>query len=285
MERVQRMVERDKNHPSVILWSLGNEAGLGTAFEKAAQWIRDKDPSRPLTYGGWGTVNGHSVLDYVDIYTPMYDFIDEMVDYAESNPSKPMIQAEYAHAMGNSLGNFQEYWDAIYVQPQLQGGFIWDWVDQTISSTNNQGKQIFAYGGDFGESPRPDSDNFLANGLVQSDRTLNPHAWEVKKVYQPIKFSAPDPVKGQFSVWNRHNFIDLSGFDLRWSIEEDGSVIANGRRAPPMVEAGTKRSFQLDLPSITMQPGFDYYLRLEAITKAGASPLLPDEYLVAWDQF
>ncbi len=285
LERISRMVERDKNHPSVILWSMGNEAGLGPAFEKAAAWVHENDPSRPLTYGGWGTVDGHALVDHVDIYTPMYDFIPEMVDYADGNPKQPMIQAEYAHAMGNSLGNLQEYWDAIYAQPQLQGAFIWDWVDQTLYMTNDSGKRVFGYGDDFGESPRPDSDNFLANGVIQSDRTLNPHAWEVKKVYQPIKFAAVDVANGEFSVWNRHDFIDLAGFSLSWRVEEDGELLASGQGPAMDAAAGTTSTFELDLPAIDMQPGAHYYLRLDVSAGVGTVPLLPGGYVVAWDQF
>lgn len=285
LERIRRMVIRDKNHASIIWWSMGNEAGIGPSFEKGAKWIRGYDPSRPVTYGGHGTVDGHSVLDYVDIYTPMYDFIHEMIDYASSNPEKPMIQAEYAHAMGNSLGNLQEYWDAIYAHDALQGAHVWDWVDQTLYKTNDKGKMIFAFGGDFGDSPRPDSDNFLANGIIQSDRTLNPHAWELKKVYQPIKFGVVDAVQGQFTVWNRHEFIDLSGFDLSWCIEADGKMIAAGDGPVMNAAAGETAALTLDLPSVEMQPGVEYFLRLDARVKAGAIPLLDAGHLVAWDQF
>ena len=285
LDRIRRMVKRDRNHPSIIWWSMGNEAGIGPAFEKGAAWIKEHDPSRPVTYGGHGTVDGHSVLDYVDIYTPMYDFVQEMIDYATNDPEKPMIQAEYAHAMGNSIGNLQEYWDAIYAHDALQGGHIWDWVDQTLYKTNDKGKTIFAYGGDFGASPRPDSDNFLANGIVQSDRTLNPHAWEVKKVYQPIKFVAVDAAAGQFEVWNRHDFIDLSGFNLRWRIEMDGELVAEGDGPALDVPAGETSALTLDLPAIEMRPGAEVFLRLDARAKDGAVPLLDAGHLVAWDQF
>jgi beta-galactosidase len=285
LDRIRRMVIRDKNHPSIIWWSMGNEAGTGPAFEKGAAWIKAHDPSRPVTYGGHGTVGGHSVLDYVDIYTPMYDFVHEMIDYATSDPPKPMVQAEYAHAMGNSIGNLQEYWDAIYAHDALQGAHIWDWVDQTLYKINDDGKTIFAYGGDFGESPRPDSDNFLANGVIQSDRTLNPHAWEVKKVYQPIKFAAVDAAKGQFTVWNRHDFIDLSGFELDWRIEKDGQPLAAGDGPALNVAAGETAPLTLDLPAIDMEAGAEYFLRLDMTAKEGAVPLLAAGYLVAWDQF
>jgi beta-galactosidase len=285
LARVANMVERDKNHPSVILWSLGNEAGLGPAFEKSAQWIRDNDASRPVTYGGWGTVDGHSTLDYVDIYTPMYDFIHEMVDYAESNPDQPMIQAEYAHAMGNSVGNLQEYWDVIYRYPQLQGGFIWDWVDQTLYKTNADGIEIFAYGGDFGESPRPDSDNFLANGLIQPDRTLNPHAWEVKKVYQPLSFAVVDEQALAFSLWNRHNFLTADKFQIRWRLLENSVQICEGEGPSLSTAPGEREQFRLAVGDYQLNPRAEYHLTIEARAKEGAIPLLDDDHVVAWDQF
>lgn len=283
--RVANMVERDKNHPSIILWSLGNEAGLGPTFEKAAAWVKEHDPSRPVTYGGWGTVDGHAPLDYVDIYTPMYDFIHEMIDYAESNPSQPMIQAEYAHAMGNSVGNLQEYWDVVYRYPQLQGGFIWDWVDQTLYMKNAEGVEILAYGGDFGESPRPDSDNFLANGIIQPDRTLNPHAWEVKKVYQPLKFEAVDVKTLEFTLWNRHNFLPADAFNFQWRLLKNGVEIKQGTLGPLKTPAGQREKFRLSLGNYAVDPHAKYHLTIEARPKADAVPLLDKDHVIAWDQF
>ncbi|MGS2722598.1 glycoside hydrolase family 2 TIM barrel-domain containing protein [Porticoccus sp. GXU_MW_L64] len=289
LARVSRMVERDKNHASIVLWSLGNEAGLGTAFEKATDWVHQNGPSkRPVTYGGWGTVNGHSVVDYVDIYTPMYDSIAELTDYASQPREKPLIMAEYAHAMGNSLGNFQDYWDVIDQHEQLQGGFIWDWVDQTLLETNKQGRAIWAYGGDFdekfGPSPRGDDDNFLANGLIQPDRTFNPHAWEVKKVYQPIRFRALDMAKGKFEVINRHDFIDLSGFDFRWKIERNGDVIKRGDLPGFTTGPRSGEAFTLALPELSQQAGARDYLTFEATAKAGTVALLDEGHVLAWDQ-
>jgi beta-galactosidase len=283
LERVERMVQRDRNHASIVMWSLGNEAGIGPIFEKAAQRLRALDSSRPLTYGGYGTVDGHGVLPYVDIYTPMYDSVDEMIDYAKSNHPQPMIQAEYAHAMGNSLGNFKEYWDAIYAHPRLQGGFIWDWVDQTLYKTDEKGRRFFAYGGDFGPSPRPDSDNFLANGIVQSDRTLNPHAWEMKKVYQPIAFALA--ADGTLSVTNRHAFIDLSGFDLRWRLEADGVVAASGTLDPLATLADATGTLKLPPAALVRDGKAERFLTIEATARAGTIPLVEAGSLVAWEQF
>jgi len=283
LQRVERMVQRDRNHPSIIMWSLGNEAGIGPAFEKAARRVKQMDPTRPVTYGGHGTVEGHSPLDYSEVYTPMYDSIAEMIDYAQSHHAQPMVQAEYAHAMGNSLGNFQDYWDVIYAHPdRLQGGYVWDWVDQTLYKTDERGRRFFAYGGDFGESPRPDSDNFLANGIIQSDRTFNPHAWELKKVYQPIAFKLADP--GRIEVRNRHDFLGLGAFDFGWRLEADGAVVSRGELAVPDISA--RASAMVPLPP-EVQPqsdGREYFLTIEARARAGTIPLVEPGALVAWEQ-
>lgn len=285
LDRIQRMVERDKNHPSIILWSLGNEAGFGTAFETAAAWIKANEPSRPVTYGGWGTVDGHSALDYVDIYTPMYDFLYEMQDWAQSNPKQPMIQAEYAHAMGNSMGNLQEYWDLIYRYPQLQGGFVWDWVDQTLFKTNANGQTIMAYGGDFGESPRPDSDSFLANGVIQSDRTFNPHAWELKKVYQPLYFNSVDLETFTFVLQNHHNFTNASNYNYDWILAKDGQPVKQGKLLGINAKAGKKQIFTVGLTGYSFVQNAEYHLTIRATAKAGRTAFINEGDVVAWQQF
>ena len=285
VDRVQRMVERDKNHPSIIMWSLGNEAGFGTAFEQATQWIKQNDPSRPVTYGGWGTVDGHSPIEYVDIYTPMYDFLYEMEDWARSNPQQPMIQAEYAHAMGNSMGNLQEYWNLIYQYPQLQGGCIWDWVDQTLFKINEQGQQIMAYGGDFGDSPRPDSDNFLANGVIQSDRTLNPHAHELKKVYQPLYFTAVDLKQNLFVIDNKHNFIGADNFSYDWQLFKNGELVEQAEIKGIKAAAGDKQVFKLPAAKHTFADDAEYHLTIRAKAKANKIAFINKGQVVAWEQF
>lgn len=282
LQRVERMVQRDRNHPSIIMWSLGNEAGIGPAFEKAAARAKALDPSRLVVYGGYGQENGHTPLPYSEVYTPMYDTIAEMIDYAKSGHPQPMVQAEYAHAMGNSLGNFAEYWDAIYAHPRLQGGFVWDWVDQTLYKTDDKGRRFFAYGGDFGESPRPDSDNFLANGIIQSDRTLNPHAWELKKVYQPITFKAAGA--GKAEIINRHDFRSLDGYDFRWRLEADGAPVASGDLAVPEIAARESAAIALPGEAKAGADGREYFLTIEARAKAGTIPLVEAGAVVAWEQ-
>ena len=181
MDRTVRMVERDKNHASIIIWSLGNEAGDGENFDSTAAWIRARDPSRPILY------EPSEERDNIDIVAPMYVRPYWLERYARSGADKPFLLVEYAHAMGNSVGNLADYWAVIDAHPQLQGGFIWDWVDQAMLATDERGGRYWAYGGDYGPAGMRNDGNFLVNGLVSADRKPHPHAWEVKKVYQPVR--------------------------------------------------------------------------------------------------
>ncbi|MBD0427656.1 glycoside hydrolase family 2 TIM barrel-domain containing protein [Aquisalinus flavus] len=283
-KRWKGMVERDKNHPSIIMWSLGNEAGLGYAFEDGAAWMKQRDPSRVVGYEGTGqSTDIHNPRDYLDLYTPMYDTVAEMRDYLETDGSKAIILFEYAHAMGNSLGGFKEYWDLIWNEPMAQGGFIWDWVDQTFLEYKEDGTPYWAYGGDYDEG-RNDG-NFLANGIIQPDRTLNPHAWEAKKVMQPVLFESDDPATGAISVANRHDFIPLSQLDIAWVIEEDGIEIADGRLNSLSTAAGETDSITVALPDIDPEPGREYFLTIRATASDTYQALVPAGHLVAWEQF
>ena len=292
ISRMKRMVQRDKNHPSIIFWSLGNEAGLGPAFEKGAQIIKDLDPSRPITYGGWGTVDGPSVVDYVDIYTPMYDFIYELEDYIAAKPEKPLILAEYAHAMGNSLGNLNKYWQVIYENEQLQGGFIWDWVDQTILLRSVDGVKYWGYGGDFGD--KNNDGNFLANGLIQPDRTPNPHLFEAKKVYQPIHFGLLDETNFIFEISNKYNFLDFSHVNFRWRLERNGVFITSDS-VEGLTNTNPKQSssVKINLAKFIEDKGDDYQLTIYALDKRikqadlneSKSPIYVQSNVIAWEQF
>src|SRR5680860_1418417 len=191
--RTKNMFERDKNQPCIVTWSLGNEAGNGENFMATYKYLKENDSTRPVQYeqahGGENT----------DINCPMYMTIDRMERYAKEGGDKPLIQCEYAHAMGNSVGNLQDYWDVIEKYPVLQGGFIWDWVDQGLLTTDENNQAYWAYGGDFGPDTVPSDGNFCNNGLVNPDREVKPHLLEVKKVYQNIGFSAVDLKKGTIS--------------------------------------------------------------------------------------
>lgn len=287
LDRVRRMVERDKNHPSIILWSLGNEAGIGPTFEKMTDWIRDRDPSREIVYEGTGQIDGHNPHDFLNIYTPMYDTAAEALTYAATDHEQPYILIEYAHAMGNSLGNFQEYWDVFYQEPKLQGGFIWDWVDQTLLKHRDDGSKYWAYGGEFG--PGKTDGNFLANGLIQPDRTPNPHLWEARKVQQPVAFTlaskSDDSRTLSIEIENRHDFIDLKGLDFEWLVSEEGMPVSKGEMPGVSVSAGDSQIVVLELPELSFDPAKEYHLTVSAMAKSGYQKAVPAGHEVAFEQF
>lgn len=283
LDRMQRMVERDKNHPSIIFWSLGNEAGLGKTFVEMAALTRARDPSRVVVYEGTGVYWGHDPRDFLELYTPMYDRVGEMQDYLANDPKKAIILIEYAHAMGNSLGGIKEYWDLIWSEPMAQGGYIWDWVDQTFLEYDAAGNSYAAYGGDYNEG-RNDG-NFLANGLFQADRLPHPHAYEAKKVMQPLAFHARNPGKGEFAITNRYDFIDLSHLDFSWVLEADGIPVAQDTLPPRRTAAGATQNLHIPLPEIVPHAGVEYFLTLRARARAGFHPLIPAGHPVAWEQF
>lgn len=288
LERVQRMVERDKNHPSVVFWSLGNEAGTGPNFADAAAWVHARDKTRLLSYLGQGTLySQHRVEPYVDFYAPMYDSVERIVDYATNPdyPAKPLILCEYAHAMGNSLGDLKRYWDAIYAHDRLQGGFIWDWVDQSMMKTGADGRAFWAYGGDYGPNPSGADSIEFGDGLLQSDRTPNPHWHELVKVYAPVQFEAADAAAGRFVVRNRNNFIGLDRYDFDWLIREDGKVIAQGAGPALATPADSAQTVDFAVPAFARKPGAEYFITVRARARAGAVPLVPAGQVMAWDQF
>ena len=224
LSRDQRMVQRDFNHPSIIVWSLGNESGNGPNFEACYTWVKEYDPSRPCQYeraeSSWNT----------DIMCPMYMTPDDCVKYLESNPSKPLIQCEYAHAMGNSMGGFKDYWDLIRKYPSYQGGYIWDFQDQAIEWRSDKGgtDHIFAFGGDFNDYDASDG-SFNCNGVIAADRTYHPHSYEVRYQHRSIHTSlaAMDP-EVKASVFNENFFIDLSRYRMEWDVEVQGVKTLSG---------------------------------------------------------
>jgi beta-galactosidase len=286
IDRVMNMVERDKNHPSIIFWSLGNETDIGPTFEKAAARVRQRDPSRLLSFLGWGTLlNDHRPNDYVDVYGPMYDPIYKMVDWAKDPSRKqPMIQTEYAHMQGNSGGNLKDYWDTIYRYPEkLQGGFIWDWVDQSMFRYTKDGRFYWGDGGEYG--PNPGGDIEFGDGLLQADRTANPQLHEARKVLSPIQFEGFDAGKAQVTVRNRHDHVDLSGYRFEWLLHADGVRVAGGSLPDLRTPARGSQTVALPLGGQVLRPGSEYFLTVRALARAGAIPLVPEGHVVGWEQF
>ena len=278
LDRGNRMFERDKNQPSIIMWSMGNEAGDGQNFKKLYQMLKDKDSSRPVVY------EPAKLELHTDVVFPMYDTIEEISEYAESKYDRPLILCEYAHAMGNSVGNLIDYWETFERYKSLQGGFIWDWVDQVIAKKDSNGVEYWAYGGDFGKEFTENDSNFCANGLIAADRSLNPHIKEVKKVYQPIRFKSDNLKRGRVKVTNDFDFINLSDYTFSWFIKGDSKIVASGRLGTLDLEAGETRTLTFNLSSIRPKLGVRYFLTVQAKTKY-KKPLIPKDYLVAWDQF
>ncbi|NJN24554.1 MAG: DUF4981 domain-containing protein [Cyclobacteriaceae bacterium] len=283
VDRAIRMVERDKNHPSVIFWSLGNESGYGPNHAAMSAWIKDYDDTRYVHYEG--AQSNYGLLDPpgVDMISRMYSPIDEMVRWANHPVDhRPVIWCEYAHAMGNSLGNFYKFWDAIRENKRIIGAFIWDWTDQGILQTDASGKKYWAYGGDFGD--KINSGNFCINGVISADQKPKPVTWEVKKIHQPIVIKAADVLHGKLSVHNWHHFTDLSVYDINWQLEENGQVIQEG--TVPALKTLPAETAPLDIPVKTpeLKPGADYYLKVVFKTNAD-NAWSQKGHIVAWEQF
>jgi len=247
IERNQHNVKVLKNHPSIVVWSLGNEAGYGKNFEDAYDWVKAYDPSRPVQYEQAGQ-NGKT-----DIFCPMYYDYGNCEKYAQNDNQRPLIQCEYAHAMGNSLGGFKEYWDLTRKYPKYQGGYIWDFIDQGLRSTSKvTGKQIWAYGGDFGRFPASDN-NFNCNGVIASDRTITPQSLEVQYYYQNIWATLADKASGTVAIYNENFFTTLNNITLNWTIEAEGKKIDSG---------------STDLSKLNIAPQTTKNVKIAAIGKA-----------------
>ena len=279
LERTKRMVERDKNHTCIITWSLGNESGDGPNFVATYKWIKDHDDTRPVQYERAETKK------HTDIVCPMYALMDNMVRYGSNIQNRPYIQCEYAHAMGNSVGNLKDYWDLIEKYDNLQGGFIWDWVDQGIVKYTSEGKKYWAYGGDFGPKGIPSNANFCLNGLVNPDRTLHPSIHDVKKVYQNIKINSVDFENNLIRIKNGYSFINLDNFILNWEVKSNGTVILEGvKELPKGIAPGETGVVKLNLNELNRKVDKEYYINFYVRIK-NKWGIVPANTILASEQF
>ncbi len=261
LDRTIRMVERDKNHPSIIIWSLGNEAGNGENFVATYEWIKKRDKTRPVQY------ERALKESNTDIFCPMYNSIKDMIDYAKSKPERPLILCEYVHAMGNSVGGIQDYWNAIDKYPALQGGCIWDWVDQGLLKSDEKGREYWAYGGDFGPKDIPSDGNFCCNGLIGSDRVPHASLIETQKIYQYIKFLPGDLTKAEFKIVNGYNFINLENFEISYKLMADDKMIKQEVLSDIYIDAGDTITVRLNLHTGTPKPMVEYFVNFTAKLK------------------
>jgi beta-galactosidase len=282
LDRVMRMYERDKNHPCVVFWSLGNEAGNGYNFYHAYMQLKKADPTRPVQYE-------RAIFEWnTDIYVPQYPSPDGFRRYALSRPDRPMIASEYAHSMGNSLGNFKDYWEVIEdpKYPGLQGGFIWEWIDHGLQVTRN-GKTFYAYGGDFEPESvfegRSKDRNFVLDGMVNSGRVPQPGAWEVKKVYQNIATRPTGTAPYMVEVENKYFFRDLNNYYLAWELLEEGSPVQSG--IVERLSVLPQQAITLQLPvTYACRPNKEYFLNVAYRLKT-PEPFLDKDFPVASEQW
>lgn len=278
MDRTRRMVERDKNHTCVIGWSTGNESDFGPNYAETYNWMKQRDPSRTVQ-----CERAPESEPYSDIIAWMYTSPQKLQEYADrTDTNRPWILCEYAHAMGNSTGNFQEYWDIILNSPKLQGGFIWDWVDQGLKATDPNGRPYFYYGGDQGGDRWVHQENFCANGLVSADRTVHPGLYEVKKTYQGIYFQPVDVEKGKIELVNYYQFTDLNHYDYEWSFQVNDKVVGSGT-FKASGKPGSTVPVTIPLPTYAPKAGEEYFLNLKALQREGTE-MVPAGHVVASEQ-
>ncbi|AWB67412.1 glycoside hydrolase family 2 [Saccharobesus litoralis] len=291
MQRFVRMVERDKNHPSIISWSFGNESGTGPNFAAMSSWAKDLDPERLIHYEGAqgdpthpdyiGLTERYITKDqkeklhtplanptdpfWVDMISRMYPNIEDLIGLAESPYiNRPILMCEYAHAMGNSLGNLAEYWEEVRNRPNLIGGYIWDWIDQGLETQNANGETFLAYGGDFGD--KPNDSNFCINGIIDSYRQPKPQLWEAKYVFQPAKFTAVDLTAGVIDLKNRFFFDNLQKYVLVWTLSADDKVLQTGSMHGLDIAANDTKQITLPFTQPEIEAGKRYWLQLSLRT-------------------
>ena len=280
MDRIIRLIERDKNHASVIFWSLGNEASNGKAFFDMYDWAKERDSSRPVQYE-----QAYQRDRNTDIICHMYPSWENMVRDAKKDLGKPYIMCEYAHAMGNSMGNFQEYWDLMRSSKNMQGGFIWEWYNHGYAAKDAQGRSFWAYGGDLGGYNQMNDGNFCMDGIISPDQQYIPHTHIVKKVYQDILFEAKDLNKGVITIINDFKFTDITpkNYMFQWELLKNGRITAVGN-FNATVKADSKSDITLKLPTIEAEDGVEYFLRVHAYS-AEANKFIPIGFEVAKEEF
>jgi len=283
LDRTQRMLERDKNQPSIVIWSLGNEAGDGVNLGATYHWIKSRDRSRPVQYETEGDIEEVGER-HSDFHSSMYWRHWHLEEYAQTHNDRPFVLIEYAHSMGNSTGNLSDYWDVIEKHDILAGGFIWDWVDQGLLEHNDAGAPYWTYGGDYGPADVPSSGNFCFNGIVFPDRRIQPAYWEVKRVYQHVDFSANDPATGDLTIANHYDFTNLDEFELRWDLIEDGTAIESGVFEDLEVAPETEGRVSLGYRMPRQKAGAEYHLNVYLVSPA-ARGILPAEHIYAEAQF
>ncbi|MFX1418406.1 MAG: glycoside hydrolase family 2 TIM barrel-domain containing protein [Promethearchaeota archaeon] len=292
IDRMVRMVERDKNHPCIFMWSLGNEAGFGSNFIKMKEAALKTDSTRPIHY------EGDHKAKISDVFSTMYTTTKVLERFGQAKKgfiysilypvrpkhykSKPHILCEYAHAMGNSLGNFQEYMDIFEKYENCTGGFIWDFVDQGLRKISEDGKEFWAYGGDYGDNPN--SGNFCCNGIVLPDRIPNPSLFEVKKVYQNIKVSTVDLINGIVKIHNKYNFLQTDFLKIEWEITENGIKIQEGFLPLIIIKPGQKEELKIPFEKPELKPNNEYHLMIRFLL-SNDTIWAQKEHLIAWDQF
>ncbi|MUJ28010.1 DUF4981 domain-containing protein [Aliivibrio fischeri] len=277
LDRVKAMVERDKNHPCIIIWSMGNEAGTGSVFEALYQWIKEKDNSRPIQYEPAGEEY------YTDIVCPMYPTLERLEQFAKQGDTRPMIMIEYAHAMGNSVGILGDYWDIIDDNKNLQGGFIWEWMDHALELTNERGQKFWGYGKDYHPTMKTDG-NFMNDGLVDPNRIPHPHMNEVKSVYSPVRFKAIDVKSGHFELINRYDFLDSSHLQITYEILSNGVKVDSGWIDSPTAKPNESVTFSIPVKPEHYNSNTEQIITISAQLK-DEIPLLDNGYEIGWAQF
>lgn len=286
-ERVTRMVQRDRNHPSIIIWSLGNESGHGASHDALYRWVKSSDPTRPVQYEGGGANTAAT-----DIICPMYARVDMDQPFpavpkwsikkwiALPDETRPLILCEYAHAMGNSFGGFAKYWQAFRDNPRLQGGFVWDWVDQALTKQDENGNAFWAYGGDFGDTPN--DRQFCMNGLVFPDRTPHPALYEAQRAQQFFQFRLIGTAPLVVEIHSDYLFRQADNEVLRWNIARDGEVLAEGEQSLAILPQGVQR-LEIDAPALSAVSG-EVWLNVD-VYQLRATAWSPDNHRCAWDQW